>query len=254
MKFIHPIAGLFLAALLATSSTSFSAPLEVGDAASNVLEMHLDGATPFASVPLTEGQGWTIEFTNLRTSTNTQSRFRSTNLVQSQNDKVVASIEVNEKVDGTTIKLTDEPCKVDNVYLKNDYGTRLWKQKCLVIRPVTWLQGTNKYTTDLLASLAKRGIKNDFNAIKLSYTRYGDINKFLSYSMFLFPSTFGLDNSMAPSMNASPWSMNNFTSDPEKVKFIEEVKSYGEYMVTELDKAYETGQAAGPLKPFTFSK
>ena len=192
--------------LLFAGSTVFAAPLQVGDAVSNTLEMQRDDGAPYASVPLTEGTGWTVEFTSVYTGTNSfQSKIRNTYLVQTQNSKVVASVEVSEKVDDTAIRITDEPCKVENVYFKNNYGTSLWKQKCLTIKPVTWLQGTNKYTTDLLASLAKRGIKHDFNGVKLSYMRYGDVNKSLFYAMYIFPSAFGLDNSLAPSMNASPW-------------------------------------------------
>lgn len=241
--------------VLTISSTVFAAPLQVGDVVSNMLEMQRDDGDPYARVPLVEGPDWTIEFTNIYKSTNRdESRFRNVNLTQSKNGKVIAYIEASEKVDGTTIKLTDEPCKVDDVYFKNDYGTSLWKQKCLVIKPVTWLQGTNKYTSDLLASFAKRGIKNDFNAIRLSYMRYGDINKSLRYSLFIFPSTYGLDNALASVTNASPWSINNLTSDPQKVSFVDAIKTYAEYMVGELDKAYETGQATGPLKAFSFSK
>ena len=84
--------------------------------------------------------------------------------------------------------------------------------------------------------------------------RYGDVNKSLSYKLYIFPSNYGLDNPLAANINTSPWSTFNYTNDPQKVKFIEAVKTYAEYMVNDLDAAYETGQAVGPLKEFTFQK
>ena len=247
---------LSLAVLSFTSAVSIAAPLQVGDVVNgNILEMQRDGGDPFATVPLIDGGKWTVEANYVYISTNTQkSAFRHTNLIQTDGDRVLSSIEAGEKVDSSFIKQSNEPCKVDNVYYKNNYNSSVWKQKCLVISPVTWLQNTNQYSSSVLADLNKRGIKNDFNAIRISYTRYGDVNKFLSYSLFIFPSNYGLENPLAANMNASPWASSIYTNDPQKVKFIEAVKAYAETMVNDLDAAYETGQAVGPLKALAFQK
>lgn len=246
---------LFLLTLITMAITSHaqSVPLEVGQTVQGAIPMSGDGEKSiFSNLPLIEGP-WTIEFLENRTLTNFSStRFRTVALMQFSGGKLAMAAEYESKVDSTNVRWNDEPCKVEPTLFKNDYGTSMWKQKCMTVQPVTFLQNNNEGTRNALATLAKRGLTSEFNSLSFVYTRYGDINKFLMVRLHFFPSAYGLENPVVGMMNSSPWAPQNVNADPAKVKFISALRRYAEYVVVELDKAYDSGKASGPIKAFKY--
>ena len=233
------------------SFSSVALGIEVGQQLQNTIS--INGRTDneiYATYPLIEGQ-WLVEYTKLRAN-NSNSNFRDINLMQFEDGKLKLASEYSIKVDGSTTRWTDEPCKVEPTLYKNNYGTGLWKQKCLVIEPITFLQNNNDATRASLDSLAKRGIKNDFNSLRITYTRYGDIDKFMRVRVHFFPSNYGLENPTVGIMNTSPWSPINIASDPAKVKFLSTLTNYAERLVKQIDVAYESGGSSTPITAFTY--
>ncbi|MDD4942728.1 hypothetical protein [Rhodoferax sp.] len=231
--------------------TTVASGIEVGQQVQNTISINgRNGTEVYANFPLIEGQ-WSVEYTDIR-GNNSNSNFRNINLMQFEGGKLKLASEYSIKVDGSTTRWTDEPCKVEPTLHKNNYGTSLWKQRCLVIEPITFLQNNNDVTRAALSSLASRGIKNDFNSLRLTYTRYGDSDKFMRIRFHLFPSTFGLENPTVGSMNTSPWSPVNVASDPAKVQFISALTNYAERLVKSLDLAYETGGSVAPIPAFMY--
>jgi|GEM_PF-3448740 len=200
--------------------------------------------------PLIEGP-WLVSDLRLR-SISTGSEFRDIRLGQIIDGKLAYSAEYSIKVSGSTSRWTDEPCKVEPTIYKNNYGTSLWKQKCLTIVASTFLQRNNEATRNALLSLSSKSIQHDFNSLKITYTRYGDLDKFAQIIVHVFPSTYGFDNPRVGIINTSPWHPANINSDPDRSKFIEALRNYSELLVTHFDSAYETGNSNSPIPTFQY--
>ena len=200
--------------------------------------------------PLIEGP-WSVSDLRLR-STRGGSEIRDIRLKQIIDGKLAYSAEYSIKVSGSSSRWTDEPCKVEPTIYKNNYGTSLWKQKCLTIVASTFLQNNNEATRNALLDLSSKSIKHDFNSLKITYTRYGDWDKFAIIRFHVFPSTYGLENPRVGIINTSPWHPSNINSDPDKSKFVEALKNYSELLVTHLDLAYETGSSNSPMPAFQY--
>lgn len=239
-----------ISVILITIST-IATGMEVGQQVQNSISINgRNESEVYATYPLIEGK-WSVEYIKLRTN-NSNSNFRDVNLMQFDGGKLKLASEYSIKVDGSTTRWIDEPCKVEPTLYKNNYGTDLWRQKCLVIEPITFLQNNNDATRTALASLANRGIKNDFNSLRITYTRYGDADKFMRVKYHFFPSVYGLENPTVGIMNTSPWSPVNFVSDPAKVQFINAFTRYAELLAKNLDMAYESGSSGSPIPQFIY--
>ncbi len=240
--------------LLATALIVYStcsAGLGVGEQLRDIIPINgKNDSSIYATYPLIEGQ-WSVEYNKVREN-DSSSSFRDINLFQFDGAKLKLGAEYSIKIEGHTNRWIDEPCKVEPTLYKNKFGTSLWKQKCLVIEPITFLQSNNDATRNALASLAKRGIKNDFNSLRITYTRYGDSGKFMRVRFHLFPSNYGLENPVTGIINTSPWSPPNVASDPAKNRFLSALTSYAEYMASELDKAYDSNEARAPINEFIY--
>lgn len=205
----------------------------------------------FSTMPLPEGQ-WTVAVTTATPGRDNKNTFRNIVLYQADRGNMTQAAEYRIKVEGQSTRWSDEPCKVTAPLYKNDYGTRLWQQKCLTIQESPFLQNNNASSQKSLELMGSRGVKPEFNAISISYTRYGDGDKYTTVRLFIVPSTYGFENPVTNVSSASPWAAHNISSDLEKSKFLDAIKAYAESIVVGLDKAYETGSATMPLKRFTY--
>lgn len=245
---------LVLLALIVSSAEARAAGIEPGRTLRDVLPItEENNADVYATVPLPEGE-WTVAFTNTMPTPDGKNVFRNVALYQTAEGKVTRAVYAHIKVDGPATRWADEPCKDSSVLYKNDYGTRLWQQKCLVIRTSTFLQSGNEVSRTMLERFGAKGIKTDFNSLSVKYTRYGDHDKFYAYELSVFPSAYGLENPVIGVLASSPWAAHNYIHDPEKVRFVDALKAYAETVVTELDRAYDTKRAIAPIRSFTYNR
>lgn len=243
-----------LLTLIVFSAGVRAAAIEIGQTLRGVLPITgQNDVDVYATLPLPEGE-WIVGFTKATASSNGKNLFRSIALYQTDEGRVKQGVYANVKVQGPGTQWIDEPCKDASVLFKNDYGTRLWKQKCLVIRTSAFLQSSNETSRTSLATLSAKDIKTDFNSLTVRYTRYGDGDKFYIFEIHVFPSTYGLENPVISVLSASPWAAHNYVNDPEKVRFIDALKAYAETVVIDLDRAYDTGHGGGPIKAFAYNR
>lgn len=205
-----------------------------------VLEARTD--KPVAKIPLPPGT-WEVSDSVLRKSLgNDAADMRDIRLIQVVKDEqglvLHHTIEIIMKVGGPNIPWNDEPCKISPVLAKNDFGTRLFKQKCLTLIADSYLQNNSAYTQKSLADLARRGVRHDFNALALTYTRFGDFGHFLIVRHFFFPSRYGLENPRIGMLNDSPWHPSRVGLDTARQRLVDAIFKYGEQMAPALDKAY----------------
>lgn len=200
------------------------------------------GNKTVAKIPLPPGE-WEVSDSVLRKSlANDAADMRDIRLIQVvKDDQGLAlhhTIEITMKVGGPNITWNDEPCKISPVIAKNDFGTRLFKQKCLTLISDGYLQNNSAYTQKSLADLARRGVRHDYNALTLTYTRFGDFGHFLIVRHFFFPSRYGLDNPRIGMPNESPWHPSRVGLDPARQRLVDAIFKYGEQIAPALDKAY----------------
>ena len=206
----------------------------------------------FYKLPLPKGV-WEVSYVNHRSTNSTNQSMVDVGLILIEDNFLKATVEITAASTSTQTRWSDEPCKLESIYHKNNYGTRLWTQKCLTLNPITFLQKDNKITNDAIQDFARRGVKHDFNAVRFAYTRYGDLSKFLVYKLSIFPSVYGLDNKLQSVINASPWHPANAQIDPEKSRFIGELVNFSERFVKDIDLHYEEGVAIYTPIEFIYS-
>lgn len=81
-------------------------------------------------------------------------------------------------------------------------------------------------------------MRHDYNALSLTYTRFGDFGHFLVVRHFFFPSRYGLDNPRIGMLNESPWHPSRVALDPARHRLVDAIFKYGEQIAPALDKAY----------------
>lgn len=235
-------------------AASTSSAQSVGEVVSgHVAILHARSSATVAKIPLPAGT-WEVTDSVLRKSTGNQAAdLREVRLIQvvkdDQGPVLQHALEVIMKVDGPNIRWNDEPCKISPVLAMNNYGTRLFQQKCLTLISDRFLQNNNSSTQRLLATLAQRGVRHDFNALNLSYTRYGDFGYFLIVRQFFFPSRYGQENPRIGIPNESPWHPSQVAINPQRKRLVDAVFKYGEQIVPALDKAYLRDES-GPIEAF----
>lgn len=228
---------LLLAIIVATFSQLASA-YSVGDKFSTTVPISDRKNNVFYKIPLPKGE-WEVAYLRHRTTNSTNQDMVDIGLWLIEDNFLKATVEITAAASSTQTRWTDEPCKIQPTYYKNDYGTMLWTQKCLTLSPITFLQAKNNVTNDALENFVKRGVKHDFNAVRFTYTRYGDLSKMLAYKLSIFPSSYGLDNQMQTNLNASPWYPARVERDIEKSKFIDELTKFSENFVKHINEHYE---------------
>lgn len=242
---------LFVIALLSFSATAYSQT--VGQKFSGFVPV-LDyrDQKELTQIPLPAGE-WTLSRSTVRNASgNVSTKLRDISLLQVADGKLIGAIEIVSRADDSVIRWNDEPCKIDPVHHKNDFGTRLWTQKCLTVNYNTFLQNNNDSVRSAISSLASQGIKHDFNGIRFIYTRFGDVGRFLIYRYFLFPSNYGLENAREAVLTASPYHPFSIEKHPDKKDFVSAVIRYAEQITPSLDIAYMEGSRT-PLRAFSYS-
>ena len=228
---------LFILSLVFVTSNAF-AMAEGEKITGRVAIQGESGSTKFY-VPLPLGE-WEVTYTRERRGTGSAPKMRDAGLMLFEGGRLKSVIEMTAYIESRPMRWTDEPCKgTEATYFKNDFGSRLWEQKCLVAIPATFLQKTNEPTRKALEKLAQRNIVNEFNAIKLMYSRYDNKGMFVIYRQFIFPGYFGFENPKESVLNSWSWYPPVAEKDPAKKTFIDLVQQYGLSIAAAVDTGYE---------------
>lgn len=188
-------------------------------------------------IPLPQGK-WLVR--NVTNRDSGESKLKDVRLGLIENGKLMHTMEITAKVGGDSRgRWTDEPCKVEPVLYKNNYDTALWSQKCMTLQPQTFLQNNNESTRQFLKILADGNVKHDYNSLGSTYTRYGDLGKFLIVKLNTFPSNYGLDNPAIGALNTSPYHPSRVGTNKEIKEFVENLAKYSENLTRWYDLAYE---------------
>lgn len=182
-------------------------------------------------------------------------RMQRLSLHSVEDNKLKMAMLITAMTDSSSARWLDEPCKGTEAFLhKNDYGTKLWRQRCLIVRPVTFLQGDNELTRASLQRLS--GIKFDFNAVSAIYTQYDERGVYVVYVLHFFPSTYGLENPLIGNLNMSPYHPSRVKGSGVNESFVAAVVAYSEQLAAAIDNSVADGGESASRKinlpPFIF--
>lgn len=234
---------LFVSSLLAIGSLSHAQELWREYEGSVPITEDRSGRAVF-DIPLPEGK-WVVSYLKTRSTTGMSSAtMKDVSVLQVEDGKLRHAFWIVALVDQKNMRWTDEPCKINTVYYKNNYGTGLWKQKCLTVRYRQFLQNNNSVTIDALKYFSENKISNDFNSVSSVYTRYDDLGKFLVVESFSFPSVYGLNNPVVGVLNTSPYHPSLISQHSEEKAYVDAYIKYSEMMAAAFDSAYEGKKSA----------
>jgi hypothetical protein len=225
--------------------------LNIGDKISREIPIYNKSGGLLYSMPLPPGE-WILNNMKDRSGSGSASpSMRDYGLGLVENGFLKMALEIVVLAEDKYIRWNDEPCKLKTPILyRDDFGTSLWQQKCLTVHPTRFLQGNNEATQRAVDVLISQNVKNDFNALQATYTRYGK-NRFVIYKLYIFPSVYGLENPLISNVNVSPWYPKRVDADVEKKKFVSEFVSYLNSVVNAIDARFE-GENPIPIKDLIY--
>lgn len=190
------------------------------------------------SVPLPPGEWEVVESNVVKSRGHATVDMRNVRLVQIQNGFLERVIEIGMNVGSQRVRWLDEPCKVENTLAKDDFGTSMFKQKCLTLSAGTFLQQANPVTERLLDLLRKRGVKHDSQTLMLTYTRYGDYGYYLYVAMHFFPTVLAKEDPLNFLAATTPGNSGQAMTKEDKDALFNAIFEYGRSASTAFDAAY----------------
>lgn len=152
------------------------------------------------------------------------------------------SVRVNDDTD-THKTFTDEPCKRTNAFHKNDYGTRLWEQRCLVVSHVVNFVGTDsRLSSAIRAYLLSNNINFPKTVFGMSYTQFDRFGSFMEIRLRFNPVAYGFMDTNTE-YNFSAWHKDVIQSDQARAQFASRVVSYSEAYASTLQLAFNKSPA-----------
>jgi hypothetical protein len=150
--------------------------------------------------------------------------------------KKVLYIRVND--DSLLKKYSDEPCKRDNTIHRNDYGTRLWTQRCLLVAHVTsYFNTDSKSVSATRALLLNNKVSFSNTVFGMAYTQFDTYGNFLTVSLRFNPEAYGFSDTSSE-YNFSAWHRDLIQKDPARAQFASRVINYSEAYATALQSAF----------------
>lgn len=237
----------FIAALLVTgvgmaqtTGATFSGHIPIQDAHDRLT---------VASIPLPPGNWEVVESSTEKSTGHATVDMRNVRLIQIQEAFLNRVIEISMNVGSQRVRWLDEPCKVANTIAKDDFGTSMFKQKCLTLGAGTFLQQENTVTERMRDLLSTRGVKHDSNTLMLRYTRYGDYGYYLSVNFHFFPTVLAKEDPLGFVTAATPWYSGRLITKEERKALFDAIFEYGRLVSNEFDLAY-LREKSKPLPAF----
>jgi hypothetical protein len=254
IKFLIKYAVFAIATAFATTLLQAQSNATEGDIASGNLSVSGITNKTVMNYPLPDGE-WTLSNTgSTKSSTGQNFRFHylfpKSSKIGTESKKLEIALYLSTFTDDKPINWNNEPCKGEFIY-KNDYGTKLWDQRCLTIYEGSFLTSSNTTQNQIRNYLENQGIEFQTSGLYVKYTQYNRRGRFIELSFVIFPQNYQLE---APLVGASStWNTINYSKDPAKVKFIEALKQWAEKYVAAVDKNFSEEKLPGiRVEKFTY--
>ncbi len=193
-------------------------------------------------IPIPPGN-WQLAYQNRYTasmnSSGNAANFIQTVLIEVDNKVLRKLLFISVNNDSDQIKrYTDEPCKRDNAIHRNDFGTRLWTQRCLLVTHIpNYLNGDSKAISATRSLLINNGVSFPNTVFGMAYTQFDTYSNFLTVSLRFNPEAYGFTDTSS-SYNFSPWHKDLIQKDQARSQFASRVINYSEAYAAALQNAF----------------
>lgn len=193
-------------------------------------------------IPIPPGN-WQVAYRNRYRAANNSAgnanHFVDTVLIEVDNRVLRKLLYVGVNDDSDLIKrYTSEPCKRDDTIHRNDYGTRLWTQRCLLVTHVPdYLNSNNKGISATRALLINSGVSFPNTVFGMAYTQFDTYGNSLNVVLRFNPEAYGFADTSS-SYNFSPWHKDLIQKDQARSQFASRVINYSEAYAAALQNAF----------------
>ena len=183
-------------------------------------------------------------------------KFRQIWMINERNGVLLHHLSITAKVNSLPMTFTDELCKGDDYIYKNNYGTKLWDQRCLTINQAPYLNQSGNHTQEMMQDyLNSKNIQYRHESINLTIQQFSRNGKNAKISLRFFPSNYGFIDPVSASGLASPWGISNIKSDPQKTKFINAIIDWAENYASIFFKSFDEEKAQDtPIPEFSWGQ
>lgn len=139
-------------------------------------------------------------------------------------DNVLFAVEVvhaNLAQSAVIADWSDEPCKKTDVLWKKSTGGNFSNINCATISYQTGF--AQQYPTMVL----------------VTFTRYANSAKRLTYRVSVNPELFGVERDAEPKWEANSWNKDRIQNDPKKVEFIDHLSKWAEDVQNRMNNAFD---------------
>jgi len=133
----------------------------------------------------------------------------------------------------------DEPCKREDFLWKRNIGGKFKNINCASINH--WVDFTKNVTGDfqqLLVYQKDIGTEIPPTIVKVTFTRYGENGKWLSYDVAINPESFGVARDETSPWGSNSWHKAFIERDAKKVQFLNNLIKWTEAVQDRMENAY----------------
>jgi hypothetical protein len=190
------------------------------------------------------GNPWSFAFASTSYSSGTGSGVPIANLhlVNLENNKFLAAMEMKANLEelSSVGDWVSEPCKNDNYLWKKSIGGKFTNVNCASIGHVVryFAAPTGSYS-QLLVHMRDRSIDIPQTVIRVTFTRYIDRGRWLSYRVDINPEYFGVARDAESIWGANGWHKSFIDRDVKRTEFLKLLSKWVESVQDRMDKAFD---------------
>jgi len=166
-------------------------------------------------------------------------RFEELVLIQANGSNLQSMLDVTFNTTNELKTYADNLCTANPAYLKDDYGTKLWKQRCLEVG-----SATNGINSDQSAKgKAVRAFINSKNLltpgtfVAMNYAQYDRDGSRINIRLNENPNSHGLDDQL-DSTGLSQWNHEVISRYPQKQQFMNKFADFSKAYAKEVFKNF----------------
>lgn len=237
---------IFIFAIAIASSVSFAQDLYTKREAPRIKSLELIDLNAqvrgYPILPL--GNPWSFSHATTSYSTGTGSGVPLANLhiVNLEKNKFLSGMVMKANLEelSTVGDWVSEPCKNENYYWKRSIGGKFTNINCASIGHATkyFLAPTGAYA-QLLVNMRDRNIDIPPTVIRVSFTKYADHGRWLSYIVDINPEFFGIQRDAEPIWGANGWHKSFVDRDSKRMEFLKNLTKWVENVQDRMDMAFD---------------
>jgi len=167
-------------------------------------------------------------------------KFEEIVLAQSNGSALRSMIEIKFNLTNELKTYSDNLCTNNAAYYKDDYGTKLWKQKCLEVGSANNViySGQDAKDKAIRAYISENKLATPRTFVAMNYAQYDQDGSRVDIRLNENPIVQGLDDQL-DSSGLSQWSSEVISRYPQKLSFMEKFKNFAKGYAQEVSNSFK---------------